>query len=81
MGERTSIFSVMRDPGLLLTYIASVVLCVGVMITFYSRSLSWGHPGIPIRPEEKELSNVPSRPLRSSVGSESLSQTVGSVGS
>lgn len=80
MGEKTSIFSVMRDPGLLLTYIASVVLCVGVFITFYSRSLSWGHPGIPIRPEEKESSNVPSRPLRSSVGSESLPHAVGSVG-
>lgn len=28
MGEKTSIFSVMHNPGLLLTYIASVVLCV-----------------------------------------------------
>jgi hypothetical protein len=36
------------------TYIASVVLCVGVAVTFYSRSMSWGHPGIPIRPESKE---------------------------
>ncbi|MDX2119298.1 MAG: cytochrome c biogenesis protein ResB [Planctomycetota bacterium] len=55
MGNNTSVFSIMRDPGLLLTYISSVVLCVGVMITFYSRSLSWGHPGIPIRPEDQPL--------------------------
>jgi cytochrome c biogenesis protein ResB len=54
VGQDTSIFSIMHDPGLTLTYIASVVLCVGVAVTFYSRSMSWGHPGIPIRPESKE---------------------------
>ncbi len=47
MGDSVSIFSVMRDPGLVLTYIASAGLCVGILITFYSRRLSWGHPGIP----------------------------------
>lgn len=47
VGSETSIFSVMRDPGLVLTYIASVFLCVGIAITFYSRGWSWGHPGIP----------------------------------
>ncbi len=61
-GETMSIFSIMHDPGLTLTYIASVFLCLGVVITFYSRSLSWGHPGIPIRPapaqEAKESINV-----------------------
>lgn len=59
-GDSISIFSIMHDPGLTLTYIASIGLCVGVLITFYSKSLSWGHPGIPIRPIEKEGSNAPS---------------------
>ncbi len=64
MGENMSIFSVMHDPGLWLTYLASVVLCVGVVVTFYSRSMSWGHPGIPIRPEEKESIDGPSPVVR-----------------
>lgn len=51
-GTTVSIFSVMHDPGLTLTYIASTFLCIGVVVTFYSRSMSWGHPGIPIRPED-----------------------------
>lgn len=59
-GDSMSIFSIMHDPGLTLTYIASIGLCVGVLITFYSKSLSWGHPGIPIRPVEMEGSNAPS---------------------
>lgn len=46
-GEATSIFSVMRDPGLKLTYLGSTVLCVGIFLTFFARSFSWGHPGIP----------------------------------
>ncbi|MFO0832614.1 MAG: cytochrome c biogenesis protein ResB [Phycisphaerales bacterium] len=46
-GESTSIFSVMRDPGLKATYLGSAVLCVGIFLTFFSRSFSWGHPGIP----------------------------------
>ncbi len=57
-GETMSIFSVMHDPGLVLTYIASTFLCIGVVITFYSRSMSWGHPGIPISPDLKESANV-----------------------
>lgn len=63
MGEKMSIFSIMRDPGLWLTYVSSAFLCIGVVITFYSRSMSWGHPGIPIRPVQKESSHVPSPPL------------------
>lgn len=47
MGETVSIFSVMRDPGLPLTYIASIVLCVGIYLTFFSKTFSRGHPGIP----------------------------------
>lgn len=66
MGSSLSIFSIMRDPGLPLTYISSVFLCVGVVITFWSRSMSWGHPGIPIRPVEvqKESGDAQSRPVR-----------------
>ena len=59
MGTTTSIFSVMRDPGLILTYISSVGLCVGILITFYGRGLSWGHPGIPIPFSGKEQSHAP----------------------
>lgn len=80
MGDRTSIFSVMHDPGLPLTYIASIVLCVGVVITFYSRSLSWGHPGIPIRPEEMESNNASPRTARRPVVSDVLPEPVGSAG-
>jgi hypothetical protein len=47
MGTDVSIFSIMRDPGLPLTYIGCIVLCIGIPLTFYSRALSAGHPGIP----------------------------------
>lgn len=63
-GDSVSIFSIMHDPGLTLTYVASIGLCVGVLITFYSKSLSWGHPGIPIRPVDKEGSHAPSPAVR-----------------
>lgn len=54
MGTNISIFSVMKDPGLTLTYLSSITLCIGILISFYSRRLSWGHPGIPapFAPEE-----------------------------
>lgn len=66
MGSNLSIFSIMRDPALPLTYISSIFLCLGVVITFWSRSMSWGHPGIPIRPVEvqKESGDDQSRPVR-----------------
>ena len=48
VGDNVSIFSVMRDPGIPLTYLGCVVLCVGILLTFYARALSWGHPGIPV---------------------------------
>lgn len=71
VGDTLSIFSIMKDPGLPLTYAASAFLCVGILITFFSRSLSWGHPGIPNRLSTKEHSNaspaspapVPDRPV------------------
>lgn len=46
-GETVSIFQVTRDPGLAWMYLASTTLTLGIIITFYSRSLSWGHPDIP----------------------------------
>jgi hypothetical protein len=58
-GESVSIFSVMRDPGLTLTYIACAGLCIGILITFYGRGLSWGHPGIPAPFSAKEQPHAP----------------------
>ncbi len=46
-GTTISIFSVMKDPGLTLTYIGATGLCLGILVTFYGRSFSAGHPGIP----------------------------------
>lgn len=60
MGTTVSIFSVMRDPGLPLTYLACTTLCIGILITFYGRGLSWGHPGIPVPFSGQEKSNVSS---------------------
>lgn len=59
-GTRISIFSVMKDPGLPLTYLGSIGLCVGIIITFYSRGFSWGHPGIPAPFIRKEPSDASS---------------------
>lgn len=55
VGEDVSVFSVMHDPGLVLTYLSCTTLCIGIMITFYGRGLSWGHPGIPVPFSSKEL--------------------------
>ncbi len=46
LGDTVSIFSVMRDPGLPTIYTGCIVLCVGILVTFYGRSFSRGHPGI-----------------------------------
>lgn len=78
IGDNLSIFSVMHDPGLTLTYIGSIVLVVGVLVTFYSRSLSWGHPGIPIRPEEMESSNGSSRTAFRAMSAPAMPEPVGS---
>ncbi len=47
LGSGISVFQVTRDPGLGPTYVACTALCIGILITFYSRSLSRGHPGMP----------------------------------
>lgn len=62
VGENVSVFSVMRDPGLPTTYAGSIILCVGIFITFFSRSLSWGHPGIPAPALVKESAHEPPPP-------------------
>lgn len=65
VGEKISVFSVMRDPGLPLTYLGSVVLCVGIFVTFFSRSLSRGHPGIPapFESSERKVHHAPNTAL------------------
>jgi hypothetical protein len=62
-GNTVSIFSVMRDPGLPLTYAGAIGLCLGILITFYGSGFSWGHPGIPIPFARKEQSNAAPVPL------------------
>jgi hypothetical protein len=57
MGTDVSIFSIMKDPGLPLTYLGCTGLCIGLMITFYSRAFSPGHPGIPVPFARKEQRN------------------------
>ncbi len=64
VGDRVSVFSVMRDPGLTLTYIGSTFLCIGIVVIFYSRSLSWGHPGIPVAFAHKEPPHAQPLPAR-----------------
>lgn len=65
VGDSVSVFSIMRDPGLSLTYAASTVLCIGILITFFSRSLSWGHPGISVAGFGKEPLHASPLPLAS----------------
>jgi hypothetical protein len=52
LGDNISIFSVMRDPGLPMTYLGCIVLCVGILMTFYLRAFSRGHPGIGFQPKQ-----------------------------
>jgi len=66
VGDHISVFSVMRDPGLTLTYISCTTLCIGILITFYGRGLSWGHPGIPVPFSRKEQPHAQARADRSS---------------
>ncbi|MDQ7013562.1 MAG: cytochrome c biogenesis protein ResB [Planctomycetota bacterium] len=47
VGDSVSVFQVTKDPGLVPIYIACTTLCLGIVITFYSRRWSHGHPGIP----------------------------------
>ena len=53
-GDNVSIFSVMKDPGLPVTYAGCVILCVGICVTFYSRTFSTPHPGIAGAPAGEE---------------------------
>lgn len=47
LGDNLSVFQVTHDPGLVPTYVACTTLCIGILLIFYSRKLSFGHPGIP----------------------------------
>ncbi|MFG0259357.1 MAG: cytochrome c biogenesis protein ResB [Phycisphaerales bacterium JB041] len=47
LGDSVSVFQVTHDPGLVPTYVACTTLCIGILLIFYSRKLSFGHPGIP----------------------------------
>ncbi|MHC4975039.1 MAG: cytochrome c biogenesis protein ResB [Planctomycetota bacterium] len=79
--DRISIFSVMKDPGLPMTYLGCVVLCVGIVITFYSHSLSWGHPGVATRrlqhdsQQERNNESHPHNNERDSAGSDDAGGT------
>jgi len=46
VGDTVSIFSVATDPGLIVIYPGSIILCTGIAIVFFSRRWSRGHPGI-----------------------------------
>lgn len=48
LSDRITVLSVTKDPGLAAMYLACTTLCIGILVTFYSRSLSWGHPDIPV---------------------------------
>jgi hypothetical protein len=69
IGSDVSVFSIMKDPGLPLTYVGCIGLCIGIVLTFYSRPLSTGHPGIPALfgsangNRRKEQIDVPSVPV------------------
>lgn len=47
VGDSVTVLSVTKDPGLIPMYIGCTGLCIGIVMTFYSRTLSHGHPGIP----------------------------------
>ncbi len=48
LSDSITVLQVTKDPGLVPMYLASIALCIGILVTFYSRSLSWGHPDIPM---------------------------------
>lgn len=47
IGDSVTVLQVTRDPGLVPMYIACTTLCLGIVLIFYSRKFSHGHPGIP----------------------------------
>jgi len=53
IGDDVSGFSVMKDPGLPMTYTGSIAVCVGLTVMFYSRTFSRGHPGVLLAPKEQ----------------------------
>ncbi len=47
VGSDVSIFQVTKDPGLIPTYIGCIFLCFGILVMYYSKAYSHGHPGMP----------------------------------
>lgn len=47
VGSDLSIFQVARDPGLIPMYIGCVLLCTGILVMYYSKAYTHGHPGMP----------------------------------
>ena len=48
LSPTVTVLQVTKDPGLMPMYLACIGLVLGIIVTFYSRSLSWGHPDIPV---------------------------------
>lgn len=46
VGGNVSIFQVTRDPGLIPMYLGCTLLCAGILVMYYSRAYSHGHPGM-----------------------------------
>jgi len=47
VGGDISIFQVARDPGLIPMYFGCVLLCSGILVMYYSKAYTHGHPGMP----------------------------------
>lgn len=61
LGDDVTVLQVTKDPGLVAMYIACTTLCIGIFVTFYSRSLSWGHPDIPVPFPHEAGGDAPAR--------------------
>jgi|GEM_PF-1084133 len=47
VGNDVSIFQVAKDPGLIPMYFGCVLLCSGIIVMYYSKAYTYGHPGMP----------------------------------
>ncbi len=47
VGSNISIFQVTKDPGLIPMYAGCIGLCLGILVMYYSKAYSHGHPGMP----------------------------------
>ncbi len=60
VGSNVSIFQVTKDPGLIPMYIGCTALCLGILIMYYCKAYSHGHPGMPevFRAESRSVSDA-----------------------